>query len=491
MLRLNSRRRKPFNYENVKAALIRVVGTANFSEDFIEIPYIHLETYADVTNNRAAMKNRKLVVRPKNIQEVSKIMKIATKYRVSVVPVAGSTSFYVSGGPVPTSRLSIVVDLRLMNEIMELNERVGTVKVQAGVTLGRLKEYLATANLWYPHLPESIQSATVGGAISFNGISPFATKYGRGGEQFVKLKVVLADGSVCDVGNRTNFDNSISLKKLFSASEGALGIIVEATLKIYQRPAVRISKLYGFPKIEDACQVVKDISEAGLFPEVIMMPSSERVYNEAMLAIVGPDPETLKQREYFLFVVYAGEENIVRFSVDKTMLIVYAVGGSIVADERVADSYWRNLTEVGAVVTEQMAKTYKGLKYNSIRPGVPVGILPDFVSDIKESFPRFSHLTYCGVTSYIFLPELDALPIFGMLLNDEDQLAVAEFNDFLSEATKVCKRLDGTIAAVGGFGTMLGKFTSQEMGSSEHLARAIKESFDPQCVMNPGKMLPR
>jgi len=486
-----SRRKKPFSYRKVRSALIRLVGAENFSEDFVDIPCIHLETYADVTNNRAAMKNRKFVVRPTNIQEVSKVMKIAEKFRVSVVPVAGSTTFYVGGGPVPMSRNSIVIDLRLLNEIIELDEPAGTVKVQAGVTLKRLKEYLASFNLWYPHLPESMQSATVGGAISVNGIGPFSTKYGRGGDQFVKLKVVLADGSVCEVGNRTNFDNSILLRQLFSASGGALGIIVEATLKIYRVPAVRMSKMYGFSKIEDACQVVKSISETGLFPEVVMMPSKERIYNEAMLSLVDPDPNTLKQREYFLFIVYAGEENVVRLSADKTMSIVHEVGGSIVADERIADSYWRNLTEVGAVVTEQMAKKYRGLKYNSVRPGVPLGVLPDFVNEVKESFPHFSHLTYCGVTSYIFLPELDAAPIFGMLLNDEKQRAVAEFNGFLSEVTKVCKRLDGTVAAIGGFGTMLSKFASQEMGSSEHLARAIKESLDPQCLMNPGKMLPR
>ena len=486
-----SSRRKSLKYEAIKSALLRVVGTENFSENFIEIPSIHLETYADVTDNRAAMKNRKFVVRPKGIQEVIKVMKIAEKFNVAVVPVAGSTSFYVSGGPVPISKLSIMIDLRLMNKIIELDERAGTVTVQAGLTIKRLKEYLAAANLWYAHLPESMQSATVGGAISVNGISPFSTKYGRGGEQFVKLKVVLADGSVCDVGNRTNFDNSISFKKLFSASEGALGIIVEATLKVYGIPAVRTCKLYGFSKIDDACQAVKDISEAGLCPEVVMMPSKERIYNEAMLSIVDPDPRTLEQREYFLFVVYAGEESLVRFSVDKTMVIVRALGGNIVADERVADSYWRNLTEIGAVVTEQMAKKYKGLKYNSIRPGVPLGTLPGLVNEVMESFPRFSHLTYCGVTSYIFLPELDALPIFGMLLDDENQRAVAEFNDFLRVVTKACKTLDGTIAAVGGFGTMLSKFTSQEMGSSEHLVRAIKESFDPHGLMNPGKMLPR
>jgi FAD/FMN-containing dehydrogenase len=307
----------------------------------------------------------------------------------------------------------------------------------------------------------------------------------------VKLKVVLADGSVCDVGNRTNFDNSIPFRKLFSAAEGALGIIVEATLKVYRMPAVRVSKLYGFSKIEDACKVVRDISEAGLLPEVVMMPSKERVFNEAMLSIPDPDPKTLEGREYFLFVVHAGEEDLVRFLVDKTRAIVHAAGGDIVTDERVSDSYWKNLIEVGAVVTEQMAKKYKGLKYNSMRPGVPIGSLPDFVNELNESIPRFQHLTYGGVTSYIFLPELDALPIFGMLLDDEDKQAVAEFNEFLKLATKICKRLDGTIAAVGGFGTMLRKFTYQEMGNSEHLARSIKESFDPDWLLNPGKMLQR
>jgi len=433
------------------------------------------------------MKNLKFVVSPRDVHQICKIVKIASKNKMPVVPVGGSTTFYVSGGPVPRSKESIVIDLRAMNKIIELDKRSSTVTVEAGVTLKQLKKYLATANLWYSHYPESIESATVGGAISLNGISPFATKYGRGSEQFVKLKIVTADGTISEIGNKTQFDNSFMLTKLFSGSEGALGIIAEATLKVRKMPATRIKKLYGFSNIEDACQTVKTISEAGLCPEVVMVPSLERINNEAILTLSDINAKALDGREYFLFIIYAGEESIVRFSIEKTNSIVDTTGGSIVADERIADSYWYNLTEIGAVVTQQMTQKFEGRKYNSGRPGVPLGTLPEFIREVTKSIPNWSKLIYAGVTSYIFLPQLDAAPIFGLLLNDEDQQAVMEFNQFIRKMAKLSKDLDGTLAAIVGLGTMLHELVKLEQGSSRKLALAVKKSLDPDGLMNPGK----
>ncbi len=435
------------------------------------------------------MKKRKFVVRPSNVHEICRLMKIATKNKIPVIPVGGSTTFYVSGGPVPASKESIVIDLRAMSKIIKLDKKSNTVTVEAGVTLKRLRDTLAAGNFWYPHYPESIESATVGGAISLNGISPFATKYGRGSEQFAKLKVVMADGTISEVGNKTHFDNSFMLRKLFSGSEGALGIIAEATLKVWPIPASRIRKLYGFSNIEDACHAVKTISETGLCPEVVMMPSRERINNEAILGLSNIDAKALDKLEYFLFIIYAGEESTTRFSTEKTNSIVDAARGSVVADQRIADSYWNNLTEIGAVVTQEMTQKFEGRKYNSIRPGVPVGVLPSFVKEVANLFPKWSKLVYCGVTSYILLPQLDAAPVFGVLLDDEDQQAVKEFNEFIRKVAMLSKHLDGTLAATVGIGTLLHEFVELEQGRSRNIVLAVKKSLDPDGMMNPGKAI--
>lgn len=299
----------------------------------------------------------------------------------------------------------------------------------------------------------------------------------------------MADGTISEVGNKTHFDNSFMLRKLFSGSEGALGIIAEATLKVWPIPASRIRKLYGFSNIEDACHAVKTISETGLCPEVVMMPSRERINNEAILGLSNIDAKALDKLEYFLFIIYAGEESTTRFSTEKTNSIVDAARGSVVADQRIADSYWNNLTEIGAVVTQEMTQKFEGRKYNSIRPGVPVGVLPSFVKEVANLFPKWSKLVYCGVTSYILLPQLDAAPVFGVLLDDEDQQAVKEFNEFIRKVAMLSKHLDGTLAATVGIGTLLHEFVELEQGRSRNIVLAVKKSLDPDGMMNPGKAI--
>lgn len=89
------------------------------------------------------MKKRKFVVRPSNVHEICRLMKIATKNKIPVIPVGGSTTFYVSGGPVPASKESIVIDLHAMSKIIKLDKKSNTVTVEAGVTLKRLRDTLS------------------------------------------------------------------------------------------------------------------------------------------------------------------------------------------------------------------------------------------------------------------------------------------------------------------------------------------------------------
>jgi len=469
--------------------LAKIVGEDNVSNDFVEIPSIHLQTYADVTGNRKAMDKKKICARPEDVDQVSKIVKEAARQKVAIIPVGGSTTFFVTGGPTPVAEESIVIDLRRMDRILELDETSRSVTVQAGVTVQKLKAYLESRGWWLPHHPESYVNATVVGAICNDGISPFSTKYGRPAEQVASLKIVLPDGTICTIGNKTLFDNSFMLKKLFLGVNGSLGVIVEATFKVYPKPNSRARALYGFTTAADACEAVSEINRAGLGPEVVMMPTKERVYNEALLPILSAVDvsSVLDGKELYVFVGYAGSKESVEFSVTQTTKIAAAKRGEEI-DSRVADSYWINLTEIGAVVSPQMATIYKSKKYQSSRGGISLSHLPEFLVRQKELVPKSGSIVDDGVTSYVFFPQLDADPICGILLDDSDQESVAEFNRWLRDVSLLNKELGGTLAAVGGTGTMLKDLVGTEMGDSQILADRLKKAIDPDGIMNPGKI---
>ncbi len=109
--------------DDVQSLLRKEVGEENFASDFVEIPTIHLQTYADVSSNRIGMKRRKFVVRPENVESIVRIVELAKKFRLPVIPLGGGTSFFVTGGPTPVVENSIILDLRRMNKIIELMKR--------------------------------------------------------------------------------------------------------------------------------------------------------------------------------------------------------------------------------------------------------------------------------------------------------------------------------------------------------------------------------
>jgi glycolate oxidase len=285
-------------------------------------------------------------------------------------------------------------------------------------------------------------------------------------------------------------DNAVHLRDLILSSEGTLGVIVEATLKTYVIPETRIRELFGFGEPADACSAIRKMVDGGLVPEVVMIPSRERIYNEALLPLLSKIdvPSIIGDSKAFVLVAHAGDERYARWSMGETERIARVANGRLVDDTRVVDSYWTNLTEVGAVLTPQMAAAYRGYRYNSTRNGIPLGAFPEFVAGEKSAVAEMSRLVDAGITAYVLLPELDAIPVCGALLVDTDGESVSEFNRFLGTVSKLSKALGGSVCSAAGMGTQFRKYVDLELGSSKGIGDAIKRALDPANIMNPGKL---
>ena len=204
------------------------------------------------------------VALPSKTENIADILKFASKNKIPVTP-RGAGYGYV-GGCVPV-RGGIVLSLERMNRIKEINPEDFVAVVEPGVHTATLQEAVEKLGRFYPPDPASRADSTIGGNIATNAGGPRCLKYGVTREYVLGVEAVLADGAVVRLGGRTHKNKTgFDLTKLFVGSEGMLGIVTEATLKLLPRPPFRAALGIGFNSMPAALGALKDIFTAGFLP---------------------------------------------------------------------------------------------------------------------------------------------------------------------------------------------------------------------------------
>src|SRR5687767_3877282 len=204
------------------------------------------------------------VALPSRTESVSAILKFASKHRIPVTP-RGAGYGYV-GGCVPV-RGGIVLSLERMNRIVEINADDFVAVVEPGVKTALLQEAVEKMSRFYPPDPASRADSTIGGNIATNAGGPRCLKYGVTREYVLGVEAVLADGAVVRLGSRTHKNKTgFDLSRLFVGSEGMLGIVTEATLKLLSLPPFRAALSVGFGTMQEAAQAIREIFRAGFLP---------------------------------------------------------------------------------------------------------------------------------------------------------------------------------------------------------------------------------
>jgi glycolate oxidase len=207
------------------------------------------------------------VARPTSATVVQQIVKTATKYRIPVTP-RGAGYGYV-GGCVP-SRGGIVVSFERMKRIKEINPDDFVAVVEPGVLTATLQNAVEKAGRFYPPDPASRADCSLGGNIATNAGGPRCLKYGVTREYVLGLEVVLADGTLARLGGRTHKNKTgFDLAKLFVGSEGMLGLVTEATLKLLPFPPFRAALSVGFASMQNALRAIREIFGAGFLPSAL------------------------------------------------------------------------------------------------------------------------------------------------------------------------------------------------------------------------------
>lgn len=225
--------------------------------------------YAQDASNRKHMENLPdAVVFVENTEQVQKVVKLANKYKTPIICRGAGTN--VVGACIPAKTGGIILNFSKMNKIIEINSENMTAKVEPGVILGDFQKEVEKSGLFYPPDPSNLAVSTIGGSIAQNSGGAKSFKYGTTKDYIIDLKVITADGTILKTGSNTIKNaTGYNLNTLFAGSEGTLGIIAEATLKLIPKPQEKKVFMAYFDTVKEAVLTVNSIIEQRIFPATI------------------------------------------------------------------------------------------------------------------------------------------------------------------------------------------------------------------------------
>jgi D-lactate dehydrogenase (cytochrome) len=427
----------------------------------------------DMSGHRAS--RPEAVVWPRERGEVSRILGYAVQRRIPVTAWGAGTSLV--GNPIPLHG-GICLDFMQMDRILEIRQDDFQVDVEPGVIYKDLNRKLRHTGLFFA--PDPGADATIGGMIANNASGIRTVRYGSTKDNVLRLVMVLANGEVIEVGNRASKSSSgFDLLHLFVGSEGMLGIVVEATLRLVGLPAEIASAVATFKSVEDAGKAVFEIIRAGLDPAALelMAPECIEIINKQkklglpiaptlFMEFHGPTKNQLAEvtgmarglcREYGCQEFRSGLDREER---DRLLEARYALGDMIRQDK--PDRF-----------------------RISIDVAVPISAYPEMIAFAKEQAREAG-----AAAAYIFGHAGDG----NIHLIIETEKGNRETGERIKEVHRrvVHQALAVKGTATGEHGVGIGKaqFMEAEHGPSLEWMRSLKQLFDPHGILNPGKMFP-
>lgn len=417
-----------------------------------------------------------VLVKVKSTEEVSKIAEHATKNHIPMV-VRGSGTGLVGSGVALFG--GILMDTTLMNKILELDEENLTVTVEPGVLLMELTEFVESHNFFYPPDPGE-KSATIGGNISTNAGGMRAVKYGVTRDYVRGLTVVLPNGEIIEFGGKVVKNSSgYSLKDLIIGSEGTLGIITKAVLKLLPLPGFSTSLLVPFHTMEQAIETVPQIIKSKSIPTAIEYMSRETIlFAEDYLGKKFPDTKN----DAYILLTFDGNSQVQVESELKAVADLCLEKGAVDAyivdtDER-KKSVW---SARGAFLEAIKASTTEMDECDVVVPRNKVAEFIKYTHEVAKEvnvrIPSFGHAGDGNLHVYIC----------------RDQLCSDEWEKRLSHAFQLmytkAAGLKGLVSGEHGIGYAKRGYLCEQYGKTHiNLMRGIKAAFDPENLLNPGKI---
>lgn len=466
-------------YGEVTPEIIRelegIAGPRNviYDEERMQ-PYSHDETPAEQFSHMPGV-----VVKPINTQQIVKIVKLAVEHLIPVTPRGAGTG--LSGGAIPIYG-GILLSVEKMNKVIEIDYANMMITVESGLLTNEINELVADQGLFFAGYPMSLESCFVGGNIAENAGGGKAVKYGVIGQYVMGLEMVTPEGEILTLGGKNVKDvTGYDLKKLIIGSEGTLGIVTKAIIKLTPLPKFKSDLLVLFPDVASAIATLPLIfSKGGITPTSIEFMDKLSVHtscsylNEHLayqqagsMLLIEVDGTNQEQ-------VDTDAERIGELLMENGAMEVY-IADNYTTQERV----WS--------VRRNIAEAFKAYSpHQSLEDiVVPIAAIPELISRVDTisrkyniTMPTYGHAGDGNLhTTLVKNPD-----------STMDEWYLTE-NQILMELYDVVRSLGGKISGEHGIGIKRKKYMERLTDPVEmKLMKRIKKAFDPHNIMNPGKL---
>ena len=451
-------------------AIERIVGESRYSTKVAEL-------YAYGFDASIHHSSPEIVVQPTSTDQVSRVVKLANERKIPILARGGGTGLCGSAVPI---RGGIVLDMTRMSAIKEIRVEDLFCVCQAGVVYDRLMEALAPFKFSIPTAPGSGEACTIGGMIATNASGMRAIKYGAMRDYVLGLEVVLASGEIIHVGTRTLKNSSgYQLERLFVGSEGTLGIITEATLRIAPKAKKAAMILAAFATLELAGKCVSKIIAKPLIPSAIELMDSTCIKAVNKTVKAGfPDVEAL------CMIEVDGEPEMVEKEAALVRLICQEVGatGVEVSTDPIQMAKW---TYGRKSIMSSLSRYGAGFVSVSLADdmAVPISKIPDAVVAFQAIAKRN------GVVVGTYGHAADGNLHTKMLLDPTSEDNWQRGERAVGEIFDAVISLGGTVTGEHGVGISKAPYMARERPQALETMRLLKRAMDPNNILNPGKMM--
>ena len=410
------------------------------------------------------------VVRPDSVEVVAEVVRWAQSTSTPLVPVGGASG--VCGGIAPDG--GVVLDLRRLNRIHDLDERSLLVTAEAGVSGPDLSAFLADRDLMLGHEPQSLAISTVGGWLATRACGQLSARFGGIEDLVAGLEAVLPDGTIARWKTAPRRATGPDLANLLIGSEGSLGVITEATLRVSPRPVDRTDVCVSFEQMTDGVKACRAIAQSDLHPTLVRLYDRD---DTALFMRHHENPPT----DPLLLLSFDG------FMHERRADAASDLCGGHVEDSRFVAHWWQHrndaVEEFGRVMSGEGILGPHGL-VDTMEVSGTWSVLRHLYHSLKEALAAHADFVGCHL-SHVY-PDGACLYFTLASTCGSDEEAAATNEVWWTTGMETCLGAGGSISHHHGIGRLKAPWMERELREWYALLRTIKEALDPNGVMNPG-----
>lgn len=504
------------DFYNIKKKFISILGERWVSDKNKDLTFYNRDLWPrEVIASKFGVWQHKpsLVLFPENIDEVTKIIQIANENSLNIIPFGAGSG--VCGATVPSSdRFSIIVDIKRMNRILNVDYQSLILDVESGAIGYPLEIQLNNKGFTLGHFPSSIYCSSVGGWLAARSAGQESSKYGKIEDMVIALKVVAGSGEIIDTSDIISSDISDDLNQLFIGSEGTLGIICSASLRLHYLPRYKAYSSYLFKRVDDGLEAIREMMQNNVGGTVIRLYDeldsfialghkghNEKIKNpikkylddlngdlsDIFLRRILSFPQILNTLSQFItqgclmIVLHSGNENeYIKYCKNKVNQISQKYSATDLGEEP-AIRWEKNRYSIsykqpkifyagGFVDTMEIATTWD--KINELYYEVK-----KVIQDRAFLMAHFSHAYEDGCSIYFTFA--------GKASNYTD--AIKNYDFIWKNALDIVLKMGATISHHHGVGISKMEHLRKQIGCGTELYNILKKTFDPNNIMNRGK----